>query len=601
MTDGELLTLFLDGRDQASLAALVQRHAAMVWGVCCRLLRSHHDAEDAFQATFLVLVRKAASVKPREAVGNWLYGVAYQTAVRVRAMAAKKGSREKQVTDMPDPVVNGASDDDFHSLLDQELNRLPAKHRLVIVLGDLEGKTRKELAQQFGVSEGTVAGRLARAREMLAKRLAKRGVAMSVAALAASLSQSASASAPAPLVASTIKATNMLAEQAVSAGLISTRVIALTEGVVRAMFVSKVKGVMAVVLVVGVILGGFGAGHGLFSDRTSAFESYVPILDPVKEPQVFPGTIRKPGHDALKTAAVLGRHGVLFIRSEARFNELKSRAPELTPDKPLPKIDFARESVVLIYAMGGSSNNSLTLARSDLAARPPSLEFSFRWYNGPVDGLEWPSMKFIYTVVPAMPEINVTVTSLPTEAARSAVVTEFSATLGSKDGSDIVDGLQAAITHKTTTIKSGDDILIDFALQLAEPGRAKPNKFGNVNSVFVWDGKYSNGYRNHAFFVTTPDGKTTLLRPKVINAWDKNVPHPVEITADKPYHLPNWVEGDTRKSLKALGLDTTTPGIYKITGLYEETSEAALIERFKKTPMWAGSITSNTITVEVTK
>ena len=91
MTDGELLTRFLSHRDDDALAALVRRHAPMVWGVCRRLLRSHHDAEDAFQATFLVLVRKAATVMPREMVGNWLYGVAHQTAVRLRATAAKRG------------------------------------------------------------------------------------------------------------------------------------------------------------------------------------------------------------------------------------------------------------------------------------------------------------------------------------------------------------------------------------------------------------------------------------------------------------------------------------------------------------------------------
>src|ERR1700722_10340435 len=105
MTDGELLTLFLNSRDNAALAALIRRHAPIVWGVCHRLLRSHHDAEDAFQATFLVLVRKAASVVPREAVGNWLYGVAHQIAVRLRAMAAKKGGRERQVVEMPETVV----------------------------------------------------------------------------------------------------------------------------------------------------------------------------------------------------------------------------------------------------------------------------------------------------------------------------------------------------------------------------------------------------------------------------------------------------------------------------------------------------------------
>src|SRR5476651_1945472 len=102
MTDGELLTQFLNRRDDSALAALVRRHASMVWGVCNRLLRSHHDAEDAFQATFLVLVRKAASVVPREAVGNWLFGVARQTALRVLATAAKRGGRERQVVNMPE-------------------------------------------------------------------------------------------------------------------------------------------------------------------------------------------------------------------------------------------------------------------------------------------------------------------------------------------------------------------------------------------------------------------------------------------------------------------------------------------------------------------
>src|SRR5258708_30264118 len=107
----------------------------MVWGVCRRVLCNHHDAEDACQATFLVLVRKAASIVPREMVANWLYGVAYQTALKARATAAKRRTRERQVVDMPEPEA--APQDrcqELHSLLDQELTRLPDKYRLVIVL-----------------------------------------------------------------------------------------------------------------------------------------------------------------------------------------------------------------------------------------------------------------------------------------------------------------------------------------------------------------------------------------------------------------------------------------------------------------------------------
>src|SRR6516225_5474932 len=118
LTDGELLARFLSSRDPAALAALVRRHAPMVWGVCCRLLYNHHDAEDAFQATFLVLVRKAAGV-PRQAVANWLYGVARQTAVRLRATAAKRGRRETQVLNMPEPTVAEIREADLSSAFDE--------------------------------------------------------------------------------------------------------------------------------------------------------------------------------------------------------------------------------------------------------------------------------------------------------------------------------------------------------------------------------------------------------------------------------------------------------------------------------------------------
>ena len=105
ITDGQLLDSFVHQKDDAALAALVRRHGPMVWGVCCRLLRSHHDAEDAFQAAFLVLVQKAATLPDKEMVGNWLFGVARQTAVRMRAIAAKRGVRERQVTVMPEPTT----------------------------------------------------------------------------------------------------------------------------------------------------------------------------------------------------------------------------------------------------------------------------------------------------------------------------------------------------------------------------------------------------------------------------------------------------------------------------------------------------------------
>ncbi|HEV3440792.1 MAG TPA: sigma-70 family RNA polymerase sigma factor [Gemmata sp.] len=258
-TDGELLTRFLNQRDNDALAGLVERHAPMVWGVCRRILRNHHDAEDAFQATFIVLVRKAASVVPREMVGNWLYGVAYQTAVRLRAIAVKRGARETQVIEMPEPVVAEARGDDLLLLLDQELSCLPEKYRVMIVLCDLESKTRIEVARQLAIPEGTVASRLARARGMLAKRLARHGLVVSGGSLAAALSQTvASAGVPPVVVSSTIKLTTLLATgKAVS--VISSPVATLTEGVLKAMFLKKIMTTTLMVLALSMAAITFGS------------------------------------------------------------------------------------------------------------------------------------------------------------------------------------------------------------------------------------------------------------------------------------------------------------------------------------------------------
>jgi RNA polymerase sigma factor (sigma-70 family) len=246
-SDGELLEGFVTGRDAAAFAALVRRHGPMVWGVCRRVLASHHDAEDAFQATFLVLVRKAASVSPRELVANWLYGVAHQTARNARATAARRRSRERPVTETPEPAApEPGLWRDLRPVLDQELSGLPAKYRTAIVLCDLEGKTRKDVARQLGVPEGTLSGWLTRGRAMLAKRLARRGVAVSGGTLAATLARDAvAAGVPAPTVAATIKAADLTA-----AGVIPGSVAALAGGVVRTMLWTNVGKIAVAVLLV---------------------------------------------------------------------------------------------------------------------------------------------------------------------------------------------------------------------------------------------------------------------------------------------------------------------------------------------------------------
>jgi RNA polymerase sigma factor (sigma-70 family) len=259
LTDGQLLACFLEHRDEAAFAALVRRHGPMVWGVCRRLL-GHHDAEDAFQAAFLVLFRKAASIRPRGMVGNWLYGVAHRAASHAARTAARRRVREKQVTEMPDAVAAPQGQGgDLLPLLDRELSRLPDKYRCVVVLCDLEGRTRKEAARQLGLPEGTVAGRLARARAVLAKRLARHGLAVSGGTLAAVLSDKAAACVPAGVSDSALKVAKLAAAGQASANAISAKVAALTEGVVKAMFLNKLRVVAVVLLTAGVLT--FSAGR----------------------------------------------------------------------------------------------------------------------------------------------------------------------------------------------------------------------------------------------------------------------------------------------------------------------------------------------------
>jgi RNA polymerase sigma factor (sigma-70 family) len=257
LTDGQLLECFIGQRDELAFEALVRRHGPMVLGVCRRVLRNPEDAEDAFQATFLVLVRKATSIGQRELLGNWLYGVAYRTALDARAATTRRRARERQVSPMPEPEAGDEADvwRDLRPLLDQELNRLPDKYRVLVVLCDLEGRTRREAARYLGIPEGTLSGRLTTARRLLAKRLAHHGLALSGGALMAALSPSAaSACVPLPLVTSTVQAATAVAAGQAAAGVVSAKVAALAEGVLKAMFVTKLK-ISVLLLVLGVVVG----------------------------------------------------------------------------------------------------------------------------------------------------------------------------------------------------------------------------------------------------------------------------------------------------------------------------------------------------------
>src|SRR5579884_288123 len=232
LSDGQLLALFVQDRDEGAFTALLNRHSPMVMGVCRRILRDHHDAEDAYQATFLIFARKAGSVRAQDSIGGWLYRVAYRTALEARARIVRRRGKEQQVNELPDPAVQpDEGQPELLASLDREIDRLPDKYRVPVVLCELEGRGRKEVAELLGVPEGTLSWRLAHAKKLLAQRLARRGLTVSGVALAAVMAPETTS---AFLRASTVKA--VLSGEAVPPG-----VLALTEGVMKAMLLSKLK------------------------------------------------------------------------------------------------------------------------------------------------------------------------------------------------------------------------------------------------------------------------------------------------------------------------------------------------------------------------
>jgi RNA polymerase sigma factor (sigma-70 family) len=241
VTDEELLGRFVRVHDAAAFEALVRRHGPMVLRVCQRLLRPGADADDAFQATFIVLVRKAPSIAKRQSVASWLYGVAYRIALRAKVRADRRLARERQIDEGTLPGRGGSDVSDLRPVLDEELHRLPEKYRTPVVLCYLEGKTNEEAARQLHWPAGTVKIRLSRARELLRNRLSRRGLAFSAGALALALTQEAATAAVPATLASSVG-------QVAAGGALSTGAGALADATLRGMMLFKLKVAASVVV-----------------------------------------------------------------------------------------------------------------------------------------------------------------------------------------------------------------------------------------------------------------------------------------------------------------------------------------------------------------
>jgi RNA polymerase sigma factor (sigma-70 family) len=362
-SDEELLERFLSRREEIAFAVLVRRHGPMVFGVCRRMLHDYQLAEDAFQATFLVLIRKGTAIRKRESLASWLYGVAYRTARRARATLCRQRSRERPMRESFVEPSAQASWRDVAPILDQEVQRLPEIYRSALVLCDLEGKTRNEAARLLGCPEGTLSTRLMRGRELLAKRLTRRGITLSAGGLGLVLGQQQLSAAPsASLLKSTVGAgVNMAFRQAVE--MISPQAAALTEGVVRTMVWTPIIKGVALVLTTGFLWAGFVlSSHratGLASVSVSAEQQRVaaapeqrinPVQDPLREKLIRRIGLEKgidkntPFKDVIEFLA--DRYDLTIEIDTGRFKATGSEGVEYTPVS-LPRLVHARIATVL--------------------------------------------------------------------------------------------------------------------------------------------------------------------------------------------------------------------------------------------------------------
>ena len=321
--DRALLQRFINEQDHAAFEVLVRRHGPMILGVCRRILQNRHDAEDAFQATFLVFVRKVRTLVHPELLSNWLYTIAFQTARAARAAAQRRRVKESQVTPRHcDPAIEDWSE--IQPLLEEEINRLPAKYRTPLVMCALQQKSRAEVARLLGVPPGTLSSRLARARSMLARRLRRRGITVPRVTIAAAFA-SANPSPSAALVQVIVKAgIAMRLGSSAAAGIGSAQAVKLSEMVIKTMFLSKLKLVGAVVLTCALLTASAGAlvaqrwgqdaaGRG----EVATLPSRQQVQAAVGNPKTQVGEVRSEEREPIKVVLKLNRKEFLLGESIA--------------------------------------------------------------------------------------------------------------------------------------------------------------------------------------------------------------------------------------------------------------------------------------------
>jgi RNA polymerase sigma factor (sigma-70 family) len=300
-SDAELLQRFVEQRDDGAFAALVRRHGALVWGVCRQMLGHDQDAEDAFQAAFLAMARRAGRVRRGEAIAGWLHRVAGRVAKRAVVERSRRRHHERQAAALPRAERPGEGGwQELQAILQAELDRLPEKYRSAFIVCCLEGKSRAEAARQLDIKEGTLSSRLAHARQVLQNRLARRGVELPAMLTAAALLV-AESRVPAAMVHATTQAAVLFAAGGNAAtGYVSAQALTFAEEVIQAMFVTKLKVGAMVILTASVLVG--GAGLAAYQAQTTAQPGAPKQADSAKTAEVraeqpAPQEVKRPRTD----------------------------------------------------------------------------------------------------------------------------------------------------------------------------------------------------------------------------------------------------------------------------------------------------------------
>jgi RNA polymerase sigma factor (sigma-70 family) len=341
LTDGQLLERFLDRRSEAgeiAFEALVSRHGPMVLGVCRRALADPNDAADAFQATFLILVRKAHSIRVGDSLGPWIYGVSRKVAARARIEASR---RPRTIPENLEALAINTDGFELSRILDEELARLPQAFRNALILCDLQGLTHEEAARDLVCPVGTIKSRLARGRRKLRERLERRGFAPSMMVLGSPVLPSRLAEA----VAMTFRLTRH--GGTMKAGMVSASTIALAQGVLKPMSGFSMKLAATAVLSLGVITAGAGVlAQGQKQDPKGTVEG--------REVSTIPGDQEKPAVEEP------GRH-VVEVQSD-----------RITLDGQVVNDDVAREAGNLDRLQNQLAATKAKLKKAQRIARDPS-------------------------------------------------------------------------------------------------------------------------------------------------------------------------------------------------------------------------------------